>query len=873
MVLAALALATPAAAAPRPTAPASILLQPAEATLAGPRARQTFIVTATYPDGSQRDLTRQARLTSLDPRRVGIDASGAALPVADGPAQVKAVVAGKTATARLTVRDAQRLVPISFNNQVVPILTHAGCNQGACHGSQYGKGGFKLSLLGYDPDVDYDALVKQDEARRVVLTDPAQSLMLRKPTMALPHGGGLRFKAGSYEYETLAAWLRDGAPGPDPKDPTITGLTVLPPERVTAPGEQQRLVVRAAFSDGTVEDVTNKARLNSLNEGIAVLSDAATVKVISRGETAIMVRYLGRVTIARITAPYRRGAAEARTQNTEFRSQKPVAGSPHAGTGRQSQDSSPPPAGFIDDLVAAKWRRMGLEPSAPCTDAEFIRRVYLDTIGTLPAPDEARAFLAATDPQKRAKLIDQVLDRPEYVDFWTLKWGDLLRNNRERLGEKGMWSFYNWLRAAMRTNKPVDALVRELITAQGSTYSNGAANFYRVASNPTDLAEATSQLFLGIRMQCAKCHHHPYEKWSQQDYYGMAAFFARVGLKRSDDFGIFGQEQIVLLRPGGEVTHPKTGKVVPPRPLDGQELDDPVDRRRALAEWLTSKGNLLFARNIANRFWGYVMGRGIVDPIDDMRVTNPASNPELLDALAKDLVAHGFDQKHLLRTILNSRVYQLSGNATPDNAQDEAFFTHYAVKRMPAEVLLDAINSATGTTEKFTKLPKGTRAIALPDPGIESYFLDTFGRPPRLISCECERTGAPNISQALHLMNGEFIQAKVASPGGRVAKLLASKKSDEEILTEFYLATLSRPPRPEELARVQAAFKQQPPLRKEALYDLPFVALELAALPRGTRFQALGRLKSRVVVPPSRKDRVEDILWALVNSREFVFVH
>jgi hypothetical protein len=488
---------------------------------------------------------------------------------------------------------------------------------------------------------------------------------------------------------------------------------------------------------------------------------------------------------------------------------------------------------IIDSLVARKWTALGLTPSPPCTDAEFVRRAFLDAIGTLPTPAEVEAFLADRTPDKREKLIDALLSRQEYADYWTLKWGDLLRVGRGRLGEKGMWSFYNWLHTAVRENRPVDRWVRELLTAQGSSYTTGPANYYRVATSPADLAETTSQVFLGVRMQCAKCHHHPFEKWSQDDYYSLAAFFARVGSKGSDEFGIFGGERVVRLNATGEVRHPKTGKELKPRPLDGPPSDDPVDRRRALADWLTAKENTLFARNIVNRYWAYLMGRGIVEPVDDMRVTNPPTNPELLDVLAKSFVESGYDLKALVRTIMTSRVYQLSSATSAANAKDEAFFSHYRLRRIPAEALLDAIGAATGTVEKFNGLPRGTRAIQLPDAGIDSYFLDTFGRPKREIACECERTGEPNISQALHLMNSDFVNRKVSQSEGRIAKRIEANEPTHAIIRELYLATVSRPPNPTELA----------------------TALRLVAK------------------APSRKEGVEDLLWTLLNSREFLFNH
>jgi len=826
-----LAAKSPLKASARPAPPrlpslVSLRAEPAEVALTGPAAERQLLVTGRFSDGVERDVTDAAVYASSSPKGVSLAGKGRVVAVADGEAKVKVSLGSATAWVKVSVKDAGKDALTSFENDVVPVLTKAGCNMGACHGALKGKGGFRLSLLGYDPASDFASIVQEHEGRRVVLPQPQDSLLLRKATMAVPHGGGLRFKPDTHEYQVIEAWLRDGGPGLTPEASEIASVEVLPAERVIrfsspevtvsipqAKGpakslklvQGQRLVALAKFKDGHVEDVTRKAQFNSLNDGVAAVDSDGGVAMGARGATAVMVRYRGMATIARFVAPYQEIA-----QFPDF-----------------------PRTGVIDELVAARWKKMGLLPSARCTDAEFIRRAYLDVLGILPTPEEVRAFLASQEPDKRTKLVDAVLNRPEYVDYWTLKWGDLLRNNSDKVQPKGMWSFYNWLRGSFRENKPMDQFARELITAQGSAYTTGPANYFRVASNPADLAETTSQVFLGVRLTCAKCHHHPFEKWTQDDYWQMAAFFARVGLKGSQEFGIFGGEQVVRLNPSGEVSNPRTGKLMKPRPLDGEFSDDPIDRRRVLATWMIAKDNPLFARNIANRYWGYLMGRGIVDPVDDMRVTNPPSNPELLDALAKELVSNGFDVKKLLRQIMVSETYQLSSNPTPANKQDEVFYTKYAVKRMAAEELLDAINAATGTTEKFPNLPAGMRAVQLPDPNVQNYFLDTFGRPPRQITCECERSAEPNMAQALHLMNSDFVQNKVASGTGRVAKLLGAKKSDEEIVEELYLVTLCRMPRPEESTRAQ-----------------------------------LGILQA-----PNRKEGCEDLLWALLNSREFMFKH
>lgn len=803
---------------------ARLLIEPARAELVGPRARQRLLVAGLDPDGNRRDLTAAAHFTSLAPHVARVTPDGVVLPVGNGTATIKAAVGDRSALVAVRVREAGGLRPVSFANEVVPLLTRLGCNQGACHGAQHGKGGFRLSLLGFDPELDHETIARQAGSRRISPSRPERSLLLRKATASVSHGGGRRIAVGSPQYRLLVQWIVDGAPGPGPKEPRIVGLDVFPAERAMSPGERQQLLVRARFSDGAAYDVTDQALLQSLNEGVVEVTPDGRITARSPGATAVMARYMGLAAVARVSVPY-----------------PPAAGVPrpaeHRTTAVPAVLSSAQPH-FIDALVARQWERMRLSPSPLCTDAEFIRRASLDAIGTLPKPEEVRAFLASRDPNKRARLIDALLERPEYADYWSQKWGDLLRVSRSRLTEKGMWSFYNWLHEQLRTNRPVDRWTRELITAQGSTYTTGPANFYRVARTPPDLAETTSQVFLGVRLQCARCHHHPFERWSQDDYYSLAAYFARVGLKGSQEFGIFGGEQIVRLNATGEVRHPKTNREVPPRPLVEPAVRllpraEDSDRRRALAEWLTSPENPFFARNIVNRYWAYLMGRGIVEPVDDLRVTNPPSNPELLDALARDFVARGYDLKALLRTIMTSRVYQLSATPTPANARDDRFYTRYPVKRLPAEVLLDAICDATGVPEKFSGLPKGTRAIQLPDAGVASSFLDTFGRPPREIACECERSAEPNIAQALTLMNGEVLNRKLGPDEGRIARLLARNVPTADAVTELYLATLSRYPRSTELRT------------------------------------ALGLIGKA----PNRKEGLEDLLWTLLNSREFLFNH
>jgi Protein of unknown function (DUF1553)/Protein of unknown function (DUF1549) len=788
------------------TPPRSLSAFPAQVTLDGPRDRQRLGVLGDY-DGRQWDLTRQAKFSSSAPAVATVDEGGTVRPAADGDATITVEAAGRIATVAVKVKGAKAEEPVSFTREVVPILTRAGCNQGACHGAALGRGGFRLSLLGYDPTFDHSQIVQSAEGRRVVLSDPEQSILLRKPTLAMEHVGGERLKANSAEYNLLKQWLGDGAPEPGPRDPGVTGLEVWPAKRVMTAGESQQLLIRATWSDGRVEDVTATTQLDALNDAVASVTPTGLITAKAKGETHVMVRFGGQATVAQVTVPYAR------------------------------LDAYPdvPAFNFIDEKLVAKWKDLGLTPSPVVDDAAFLRRLFLDAIGTLPTPAEVKAFLDDKDPDKRKQAVERVLDRPEFVDFWALKWGDLLRINRDQLQEKGMWSFHNWVRASLRDAKPVDEMVRDVITAEGSTFTEGPANFYRSANNPLDWSEATVQVFLGVRLQCAKCHHHPFEKWSQDDYYGMAAFFTRLGTKNSQEFGLFGAETVVYLKPTGEVNHPRKGTVVPPHPLDGPTMDDRFDRRRKLAEWLTAKENPYFARNVVNRFWGYVMGRGLVEPLDDIRATNPASNPELLDALAADFAGHQFDLKHLLRTIFTSRAYQLSTVAAPGNEADRSnvYFARFTVKRLTAEQLADALDFATGTRQKYPGLPLGTRAIQLPDTRVASFLLDTFGRPARQITCECERTSQPNIAQALHLLNGDFLNKKIADPAGRVEKLIKDKVELPALVEELYLVTLSRPPRADEVTRA----------------------------------------KDWIAAAPSPKEGVQDLLWVLLNSREFLFNH
>jgi hypothetical protein len=572
--------------------------------------------------------------------------------------------------------------------------------------------------------------------------------------------------------------------------------------------------VEAEYADGKRRDVTPLARFDSMDDGVLSVTEGGLVTTVGQGQAAVMIRYEGQADICLFVVPYAEKVELAGWQNNNF----------------------------IDELAAAKFRELGIEPAPPCDDATFIRRAFLDAIGTLPTPEETLAFLQSADPNKRTQLIDRLLGltgdaaqdiyNESYAAHWSLKWSDLLRNSSRELGDQGMWALHNWIKDSFRTNKPMDQFVREIITAKGSIYRHGPANFFRLNNAPPELTEAVSQTLLGIRMECAKCHHHPFEKYSQDDYYGLAAFFARVGTKGSQEFGLFGQEQVVMVRDSGEVSHPRTGKRMEPKPLDGEPVTHELDRRIPLAAWMTTADNPFFARNIVNRYVGYLLGRGLVEPIDDLRSTNPPSNPALMDALVKQFVESKFNVKQLMRAIMTSRLYQLDSQPTPASALDSKFYSRYYVKRLKAEPLADAIDRVTGTQTKYRSLPLGTRAIELPDAEYPDYFLNTFAKPRRASVCECERSPDENLSQALHTLNGDILAGKIADAGGTVATLVKEGKSHDQIVRHLYLLALCRPPSEAELAGSVVFLDES----------------------------------------PSAVECYQDLLWALVNSKQFLFV-
>uniref|UniRef100_A0A7C2NYY1 DUF1549 domain-containing protein n=1 Tax=Schlesneria paludicola TaxID=360056 RepID=A0A7C2NYY1_9PLAN len=806
---------TLASGALRAESPASFRVEPAQVELRGNFAQAQLLVpaTAAAPDHAA-DLTTTATYASANEQIVTVTPAGRLIPRGDGTATVTVSVNGQTVEVPVTVSGVAAQPTVDFLDQVRPVLTKQGCALGACHAAQYGQGGFKLSVFGFDPAADHAAMTRDSLGRRINPLDPTQSLILRKPTMQTPHGGGRRLQAGSRDYEMLVAWLAGGAPKPAAKERAISQLVVTPSQRVTEPGQKQQLRVVAHYADGEVRDVTAWARFDSLDDGLIIVNSEGVCTVVGRGQAAVMVRFEGQAGICTFLSPY--------STQVEL-----------AGWTNQN---------FIDELAVAKFRELGIEPSPLCDDHTFLRRIFLDATGTLPTAEEIAEFIADPSPNKRQLWIDRLLGFAEsprsglynerYAAYWTLKWSDLLRNNSRDLQDQGMWAFHNWIKEQFRANVSYDRFVQQLVQGKGSVYSNGPANYFLVSSNPNEMAESTAQLFLGARLQCAQCHHHPFEKYSQDDYYGFAAFFARVGIKNSQEFGLFGGERVIVAKTTGEVRQPRSGQTMAPKPLDAEPADHPLDRRIPLATWMTSPQNPAFAQAVVNRYVSYLLGRGLVEPVDDIRATNPPTNVALMQALSDDFVQHQFNLKHLVRTILSSRLYQLDSQPTSQNVADTRFYSHFLVKRLAAEPLLDAIDHAAGTQTKFKDLPPGTRAIEIPDAEYPDFFLNTFAKPRRVSVCECERAPDPNLAQALHTLNGDVISGKIADKQGRVAKLLADKKPHAEIVTDLYLATLGRPATADETASAE-----------RLLADYP-----------------------------NPKEGYEDLLWALINSKGFLFV-
>ncbi len=804
-----------------PTMSGTVKILPGEVTLTGPHASQRLVVVAAAGEETLADRTAAAVFSSSSTSAATVDAGGIVRAAGDGTATITARVGKDVASISVTVVKTKEPFTWSFRNHVIPVLTRVGCNAGACHGALAGKGGLKLSLRGYDVQSDHFVLTRQAGGRRIDPEAPSRSLFLLKPTMAVPHGGGRKIEVDSPEYRILADWIAAGAPGPKEVDVRISRIEVLPALAVLRPKDSVQMIVRAWYTDGHAEDVTRWAKFSSSEDLVAGVNLDGKATVTGHGEAAISVWYSNKVASATILSPM-----------PEKVDPKVFASSPRSN--------------FIDDLVLKKLARLNLPPSPGCSDADFIRRVYLDAAGILPTPAEVRAFLADHSSDKRDRLIDRILERGECTDYWAYKWSDLLLITTKRLPQPAVWSFYQFVRQSVADNKPWDRFARDVLTASGSTLRNGAANYFVLHRDVTDLSESTSLTFMGMSITCARCHNHPLERWTQDQYWSMANLFSRVRLKDGDRAGaVFVQSQ-----PDGEAPHLRRGVPMPPAPLDGKPLalDSTIDRRKYFADWLTSPDNPYFAKALVNRVWRNYMGRGLVEAEDDLRETNPPTNAELFDALAKDFIAGKYDVKRLMKTIMRSTAYQRSSKPLPGNATDDRFYSRYLVRRLSAEVMLDAYSQVTGVPTPFTELnsrardstmgyggfPLGTRALQLPDSLVTSRFLDAFGRPERAQTCSCERSQDASVGQALHLNNGQTLNEKLRGKGSRVAQWLATKVSDEQAVKDLYLLALCREPAAAELG----SFKK---LLAEATADT------------------------------GRREALEDLFWAVLTSREFVF--
>ena len=779
---------------PKPPLPAvrSLRLEPATLTLEDARDSRKVLVFGERTDGGEVDLTGEATLTAGS-ATVRVEPDGYLTGKSAGESIVTVAAGGLAAKLVVKVAGIDEH-PVGFVREIQPVLGKTGCNQGTCHGSAKGKNGFKLSLRGYDPDFDYQALVNDLSGRRFNRAAVDESLMLQKPLAEVPHEGRQAIKPGSRYHALLKRWIAEGARFEDVAKARATNITILPATvEIDLPGRQQQFIVLAAYPDGTTRDVTREAVLSSNNEEVALVKDG-TLTALRRGEMAVLVRYEGLYSAREVVV---------------------------MGDRSGYQFAAMPEHNFVDQHVNVKLQRMKINPSDLCTDAEFVRRVHLDLTGQPPTSEKVRAFLAdATGSRKkREALVEELIGSPTYAEFWANKFADLLQCNSENLGKKGVWVFRTWIQEQFAKNRPYDQFARDLLLAKGSTFENPAGNYLRALRDPGKMTEDVSQTFLGVRFNCNKCHDHPFERWTQNQYYEFGAFFAQVAFKRGTlgrDTLIRGtetyaseqiSEEIVYQNyDGGEVKHPKNDKPVPPHVPYGhaREIASGEDRRAAFVEWLTSPGNPYFARSTVNRFWSYFFGRGIIDPVDDIRAGNPPSNPALLEALTTGFVKSGHDVRWLLRTLCQSRAYQLSIVPNRWNEDDTMNFSHALPRRLSAEQMLDAVSVATGHRAQFKDLPAGLRAVSVPDGMVGGNdFLTLFGRPKRQSACECERSSNVTLSHALNLINGPTLGDCVTSPDNRFAKLVTAEKDDRKVVEEVYLSCLNRPPTEKELAAIQ----------------------------------------------------------------------
>ncbi len=763
---------------------------------------QRLIVVATRDDGVTLDVTTAAAVRLADPAPARLD--GRTLyPVADGSTALEVEYQGFQASVAVTVKDATADRPISFHLDVMPVLMRSGCNTGSCHGAARGKDGFRLSLFGFDPKADYDRITREETVRRIDLAMPASSLLIEKSIGAVAHTGGKRFEADSQYNKTLLRWLEAGAPLDPGEPPVVSELQLFPPKAVIeGTGSTQQFLARARYTDGTDRDVTDLVVFMTSNDNSAGINPDGLVTAAARGEAFVMARF------------------ETKT-----------IGSQVLALPKDLQYTPPPITGnYIDELVGAKLLKLRILPSELCSDEEFIRRVTIDISGTLPTAEEFNAFMSDTAADKRGKVIERLLARKEFSEIWAMKWSEwLMVKSSPDVSYKSMFLYSSWLTDKIANNVPLDQMIRELLSATGGTFTSPATNFYQIERDTLKTAENVAQVFMGFRTQCAQCHNHPFDRWTMDDYYSFAAFFAQIGRKQGEDY----RETVVFNSGGGDVRHLVGGRVMPPKFLGGQVPDvQGKDRRVVLAEWLTSPENPYFATNVSNRVWAHFLGKGIVEPVDDIRISNPASNPELFEALGKKLVEYKFDFRQLVRDICNSHAYQRSLVRNSSNETDERNFAHANVRRIPAEMLLDCINQVTETKEKFQGLPLGARAVQIADGQTSTYFLTTFGRAKRETVCACEANTDPSLSQALHMLNGDAVHGKVAQ-GGVVKKLLEQGQTPEHVIENLYVRCLSRKP---------SADEQQ----------------KLLAIVAGAENPQAG---------------LDDVFWAILNSREFLFNH
>jgi hypothetical protein len=781
---------------------ATVAIYPPDINLNTRADRQPIVVVATRADGVTEDITQKAKISVADAAVARLEGR-MVHPVADGKTELRVEHDGQNIAVPIEVRDAAAERPTSFQLDVMPVFMRAGCNSGACHGSARGQDGFMLSLFGYDPQGDYFRLTRELGFRRINLAEPADSLLLEKAVGSVPHTGGKRFEPDSDYYKTLIGWIEAGAPNDQGEVPHVTAVEIYPPAVVLEGiGSKQTMIARAKYSDGTDRDVTDLAVFFSNNDNAAPVSPDGVVTAAKRGEAFILARF------ATTTVGSQVLVLPAGVEYTP----------------------PPPPANYIDELVNAKLQRLRISPSELCSDAAFIRRATLDIIGLLPTEAETAAFVADGDADKRAKLVDRLLQRPEFADIWAMQWAEILMiRSTQEVSTKAAYLYSTWLTEKIAAGEPLDAIVAELISASGGTFDQPSANFYQVETDPMKLTENVAQAFLGIRVQCAQCHNHPFDRWTMDDYYGFAAFFSQLGRKPAED----DRETIVFNRGSGETRHPLGNRVMPPKFLGGEAAETAGrDRRVVLAEWLTSADNPYFAPSVANRIWAHFFGLGIVEPVDDVRVSNPPSNPQLYEGLGRKLVEYKYDFRKLVRDICLSQAYQRSKAPNDSNRDDTRNFARALDRRLRAEILLDCVSQVTETKDKFRGLPLGARAVQIADGAISDYFLTTFGRAPRETVNACDVNVAPTLSQALHLLNGQTLESKIRG-GGVVKRLLAEGKTPEQVIDALYRRCFSRPPTERELQSLRGMLGDEKTVQ-----------------------QAL-----------------EDVFWALLNSREFIFNH